>query len=98
MTPRLAGDHCGVQLRPLDEAERELIAWHWHPESRVVRPHLHIEADPLTHKIHLPTARITIESVLRLLLDELGVSRTRADFAQVLDGSEQPHLDHRTWG
>jgi hypothetical protein len=82
----------------LNEEGQELIAWHWHPESRVVRPHLHIAADPLTHKIHIPTARVTIESVLRLLVDELGVSPTRTDFAQVLDDSEQPHLAYRTWG
>jgi hypothetical protein len=80
-----------------DDSGRELIAWHWHPESKVVRPHLHVAADPLTHKAHVPTGRVTFESVLRLLLTDLQVSARRDDFHDVLDASEGPHIEYRSW-
>jgi hypothetical protein len=81
----------------LDPDGQELLGWHWHPDSRVQRPHLHIHSEPLTHKIHIPTGRVTIESVLRMLAEELAVIPKRADWADVLQASELPHLEHRTW-
>lgn len=65
----------------LDDAEqREIIAFHWHPDqqSDVVDPHLHlgpgarIGYDRL-HRAHIPTGLITIQDVLKLAITDLGV-------------------------
>lgn len=80
-----------------DSAGRELAAWHWHPGQRVDYPHAHVDCNMLTSAAHLPTSRVSIESVLRLLLDDLGVPAKRADYAQVLDEAERPFIQHRRW-
>jgi hypothetical protein len=82
----------------LGDDDRELLGWHWHPTERTPRPHLHMQgAEPVTHKVHIPTGRVTIESVLRMLAEDLSVTPKRDDWADVLHASERPHLDHRTW-
>jgi hypothetical protein len=80
-----------------DAAGHELAAWHWHPGSRVAYPHAHVACDTLTSAAHLPTGRVSIESVLRLLLNDLGVRAKRNDFADVLNEAERPFIQHRRW-
>jgi hypothetical protein len=79
-----------------DAAGHELAAWHWHPGQRVSYPHAHV-ACTLTSAAHLPTGRVSIESVLRLLLGDLGVTARRTDFGTVLDDAERPFIRHRRW-
>jgi hypothetical protein len=89
----------------LDDSGRELIAWHWHPESlgdtRLRgHPHVHVQAGPIERRIHVPTGRVSVESVLRLLLIDLAVAARPAhvaDFAKVLDDCETPFIQHRRW-
>lgn len=80
-----------------DANGRELAAWHWHPGQRVAYPHAHVDCNMLTSAAHLPTSRVSIESVLRLLLDDLGVTPKRADYAAVLDEAERPFIQQRRW-
>ena len=80
-----------------DAGGHELAAWHWHPGQLVDYPHAHIDCNTLTSAAHLPTGRVSIESVLRLLLDDLGVPAKRADYARVLDEAEKPFIQHRRW-
>ncbi|MGH3199607.1 MAG: hypothetical protein ACRDOH_05650 [Streptosporangiaceae bacterium] len=80
-----------------DDAGRELAAWHWHPQSRVVYPHAHVSGTPFGRLAHLPTGRVSIESVLRLLIGDLGVPARRADYAEVLDAAERAFIEHRRW-
>jgi hypothetical protein len=50
--------------------------------------------------MHVPTGRVSIESVLRLLLTDLKVPPARdhvSDFADVLDASERDFIEHRRW-
>lgn len=87
------------QYHLLDASGAELIGWHWHPGTSV-RPHLHVPADPIDRRVHIPTGRVSIESVLRLLLTDLKVEPTREhadDFEQVLSASEGPFVEHRRW-
>ena len=65
----------------LDDADqREIIAFHWHPDRRsdVTEPHLHlgpgarIGYDRL-HRAHIPTGHVTIQDVLHLAVSDLGV-------------------------
>jgi hypothetical protein len=61
--------------------DQELLAYQWNPlgGGRVTRPHLHVggAAGELIgdfRRLHLPTGRIALEDVLRLLVEELWCS------------------------
>lgn len=68
-----------------DLDEREIIVYHWHPESLSDRkyPHLHIGSvliDSRRHelgktfsRLHIPTGIITIADVAKMLIEEFGV-------------------------
>ena len=89
----------------LGDSGAELIGWHWHPDSRGDRrlsghPHLHVPAGLIDRRIHVPTGRVSIESVLRVLLIDLGIPPRPAhvtDFARVLEECEAPFIQHRRW-
>jgi hypothetical protein len=89
----------------LDESGAELVGWHWHPDSlgdfRLRgHPHLHVPAGSIDRRVHVPTGRVSIESVLRLLLVDLAVPPRPAhvaDFATVLQECEEPFIRHRRW-
>lgn len=71
-----------------DRSERELLAYHWHPDSKsspIQTPHLHLSASlvvpnpgreatalPLD-KLHLPTGLVSLTAIVRMLIDEFGV-------------------------
>jgi hypothetical protein len=80
-----------------DEKGHELIAWHWHPAQRVNYPHAHVDCGAITSSAHLPTGRVSIESVLRFVLNDLGVRARREDYADVLDEAERAFIQHRRW-
>lgn len=89
----------GYAYHILDEVGKELIGWHWHPATSA-HPHLHVPAGPIDRRVHVPTGRVSIESVLRLLLTDLEVPPAAAhadDFAEVLDECEGPFILHRRW-
>jgi hypothetical protein len=77
----------------------ELAAWHWHPAPLPGPdfPHLHIAGETLNRHAHLPTGRVRFESVLRLLIDDLGVPSRRTDYAEVLYTAERLFIQHRRW-
>jgi hypothetical protein len=83
---------------------REAIAYHWHPDSEGADaahyPHIHVRSytQPLnlSHK-HPPTGRVSLEAVIRFLIDELGVDARRPNYAAILDQSEQAFKDWRHW-
>jgi hypothetical protein len=84
----------------LDATGQELIGWHWHPGIGTDRPHLHVPADPVGRRAHVPTGRVSIEAVLAFLLNELDVPPRRDhadDFADVLAAAERPFIRHRRW-
>jgi hypothetical protein len=74
----------------------ELVSWHWHPAGEP-DPHLHVSGAILSRKAHLPSGRVSIESVLRLLLRDLGVSARRDDAFAVLTAAEASFRTHRRW-
>jgi hypothetical protein len=76
-----------------------LFAWHWHPTNRP-ECHLHIKAHVGKvdlHRRHLPTARVSLEEVLRFLIQECGVRPARDDWEAVLLDSQKRHEMYRTW-
>jgi hypothetical protein len=88
------------QYRLDDGTGLELASWHWHPGTGNPHPHLHVPGGPAGKRVHLPTGRVSIESVLRLLLTDLGIQPTRDhvdDYHEVLEASENPFIEHRRW-
>ena len=86
----------GYLYQLYDEAGQELVSWHWHPESNAY-PHLHAASGVLDKRIHLPTGRMSIESLLRMLLTDFAVHPRRDDFMEVLAKAEEPFIEHRRW-
>jgi hypothetical protein len=67
-----------------------ILAFHWHPHGsgRVTWPHLHAYGahDSVDlHKLHPPTGHVTLSSVVRFLIEDLGVLPRRADWPAVVE-------------
>lgn len=91
------------------DSEVELLAYHWTPEASApgqkTYPHLHIGAAMLSptapifprtfHKKHLPTGRVSIESVVWFAIEELGVPSLRRNWREVLDRGQLAFDDER---
>ena len=78
----------------LDQEQRSVIAYHWHPTglSLVRYPHLHVGAATASvdlSKAHLPTGHVSFIAVVRLAIAELGVEPLRPDWQAVLDQAER---------
>ncbi len=88
-----------------DDQGREVIAYHWHPESPngwATFPHLHIEAGAEVGRksligAHLPTERVAFEQVLWVAVHELGVQPIRGDWEDVLSSCLKAFQRYRTW-
>lgn len=82
----------GYEYRLEDREEREVLAFHWHPEgmSHVTEPHLHLSAAsspaalPDLARAHLPTGTVALRAVVRSLLRDFGVAPQRDDWQRVL--------------
>lgn len=89
-----------------DRDERDLLAYHWHPEgvSHVTTPHLHIprhapiplpRTDPARAvslgEMHLPTNRVFLEDVVELLISEFSIAPLHADWRDALAESRAQH-------
>jgi hypothetical protein len=79
------------EYRLSDPDDRELLAYHWHPEgqSHVETPHLHlgpaaeVGRRPLL-TAHLPTGLVRVDSVIRLAVESFAVAPIRPDWDRVL--------------
>jgi hypothetical protein len=82
----------------LDDSSGEVASWHWHPAGRSTMrdPHMHVAHGPL-HRAHLPTRRVGIEAVVRLLILDLGARPQRDDWRDVLHDVEQTFRQRQTW-
>lgn len=89
----------------LDLDERPLLAWHWHPQTgrgphRITYPHLHVYGQttlPTLPDRHPPTGRVSLEAVIRFVIDELGVEPRRPDWRAILDETEAVFKRDRSW-
>jgi len=85
-----------------DVDEDLILAFHWHPENsgRVTHPHLHAYGRHTTadlQKLHPPTGRVSIESVVLFLIEDLSVLPRRADWPAILERNEELFRQRRTW-
>lgn len=88
----------------VDEAEREIVAYHWHPDgtSDVTTPHLHLEAGARVGRrdlaaAHIPTGRVSLESIVRLAIGGFFVSPLRREWQSVLDRGDEAFRRSKTW-
>ena len=81
------------RLASVQEPEGALLAWHWHPDVRP-DPHVHANGHP---DQHIPTGRVTLESVLAFLLADLHVKPRIAGWRETLSQTEELHKKYRTW-
>lgn len=70
---------------------QEILAYHWHPNSRspITFPHLHLGAGSRVgreelQKAHVPSGRVELEDVLAMAIREFGVRPRREDWARIL--------------
>lgn len=81
----------------------EVIALHWHPgrPNQPDFPHLHVTGGSgsvtIDRKQHIPTGRVSLESVVRFAIVELGVRPLRPNWERVLDAGQAGFDAHRTW-
>lgn len=95
-----------------DSQGAELLAFHWAPGPDFPgpdHPHLHVTA-PLTiatnrdgdtrmrrlDRMHIPTGRISLESVIRLLIDEFSIEPLSPNWSQRLANTEAIFRSTRT--
>jgi hypothetical protein len=46
---------------------------------------------------HFPTGQVSIEAVVRFLIEEMGVTPQRSDWQAVLDANEEAFVGKRSW-
>ena len=70
-----------------------MLLYHWEPRgnSPVVIPHLHLEqaAGVIREEVrdaHLPTGDVSLNAILRVLIEEVGVQPRRSDWNSILSG------------
>jgi hypothetical protein len=87
-----------------DDREREIFSYHWHPrgQSPIIYPHLHLAQGAEVGRddvrgAHFPTGRISLEEVLRLVIEEFHVKPLRHDWADILQRTKAAFEEFRTW-
>lgn len=89
------------QVREIEGSE--LIAFHWHPgrEHQPDFPHVHITGQAgmvsIQKQHHIPTGRVSLESVVRFAIEELGVRPLRPDWDRLLAAGQAAFDTRRTW-
>lgn len=85
-----------------DSDGREVLAYHWHPGVGPTYPHLHFHtatgSAKFLSKAHIPTRRISLEEVLRFLIEQLGAKPRRSNWREILAGSQERYESFRSWG
>lgn len=88
----------------VDRDGRELIAFHWHPESNSPHryPHIHLPQHTIPFDVsalHFPSPRISFEYVVQMAIEKFGARvRNGADYEGVLRRTSEAFERYRTWG
>jgi hypothetical protein len=102
--PRWRATTVMYEYRLLDRDERELLVYHWQPGPDFLgpdHPHLHVSASLTAQtsaiekrsidldKLHLATGRVSLASVVRMLITEFRVAPRRHNWSETLDRTER---------
>jgi hypothetical protein len=80
------------------EHPSEIFSYQWHPELPVTIPHVHFKrGEERIRRVHLPTGRISIESVAEFLIRDMGVKPKRADWEKVITRNRELFEKNRSW-
>ena len=80
-----------------------VLSYHWHPSGKVKGPHIHLghtqlAKDVVLHnKLHLPTARLSLEGVVRHCIEEFQVEPLCEDWDRVLATRQADFEAYRKW-
>jgi hypothetical protein len=95
----------------IDHDHTDLLVYHWQPGPRFGgpdHPHVHVSAtlhaqiDAVIersidlHGLHIPTGRVTLEAVVRMLIDEFHIAPLRGDWQDTLDRTEAVFREEAT--
>jgi hypothetical protein len=82
-----------------DDAGNVIVAYHWHPDIGPRYPHLHVRATARRDvmKAHFPTARISLEEFVRLLIEDFDVRPRRSHWKKILVQTQATFERYRTW-
>lgn len=81
-----------------NDAPCEIVAYHWHPQSPITTPHVHFKSGGVhIGRAHLPTGRISIESVVEFLIRDLGVKPKRQDWEDIVTRNRDLFEQYRSW-
>lgn len=75
----------------------EVVSYHWHPDESDVRyPHLHVGCVP---RVHFPTARISVERFIGMLIRYYGVRPILAhsEWSSILDRNDKAFYRMASW-
>jgi hypothetical protein len=80
------------------------FAYHWHPKARsaITYPHFHLEhgahaTRPEVNRAHFPSRRISVEEVIRLILESFPVEPLQGDWRDILSRTQGAYEDFRSW-
>ena len=94
----------GVHEETEGGTERELVSYHWHPNTRspFTQPHFHVGKTRVEQdqRLHVPTPRFTVEDFVEMLIDSFGVAATvdEETWRALLAESREIHERYRSWG
>ncbi len=81
--------------------ENVVLQWHYHPYAGRNDTHVHVTAERpdlgRLESLHLPTGRVSFESLVRFLITDLRVVPAREDWQDALDDAETRFRAHRRW-
>lgn len=81
--------------------ETALLQWHSHGYAGRPEPHVHVHSNdhPLGRlaKFHVPTGRVSFESIIRFLIQDLEVVPAQSRWSETLEDCERRFVKHRTW-
>lgn len=81
----------------IDGIPGEIVSYHWHPEgTEVSYPHLHVGRVP---RVHFPTARISVERFIRMLIDYYDIEAMFAEskWKRILERNNKAFDSMVTW-
>lgn len=80
----------------------EWLAFHFHPRTGSVLPHLHVNADAAwatsgLRRRHLPTGRVVLEDIVQMLVEDFGVVPLKTGWRRDLAHNRRIYSERRTW-
>jgi hypothetical protein len=77
---------------------QEIFSYQWHPQSSVIFPHVHFKkGEPRITRTHLPTGRISIESIVEFLILDLKVRPASDDWSEIVTRNRGIFEKYRSW-